>query len=203
MKKIIILISVSILMVGEALAFTTFGHQSIAALADKYLTDNAKKEVKAILKTDMVRASFWLNTLRKKPEYAYTKDWHITTLDANGKSTTTAENDGVVQLEKAIDVLRNRTNHSDSLVQASLRTVIHLVGDLHCIAHIRIEGNEATFKYIDMDKASPDIIRKIDEVNGGEWVVPTLEYKGKWIPGKAFDEDEMRKDLQILGIKMD
>lgn len=144
MKKIIILISVSILMVGEALAFTTFGHQSIAALADKYLTDNAKKEVKAILKTDMVRASFWLNTLRKKPEYAYTKDWHITTLDANGKSTTTAENDGVVQLEKAIDVLRNRTNHSDSLVQASLRTVIHLVGDLHCIAHIRIEGNEAT-----------------------------------------------------------
>ena len=71
MKKIIILVAASILMVGEALAFNNFGHQSIAALADKYLTDNAKKEVKAILKTDMVKASTWLNTLRKKPELAY------------------------------------------------------------------------------------------------------------------------------------
>ena len=144
MKKIVIIISTLIFMVGEAVAFTGFGHQAIAALADKYLTDNAKKEVKTILKSDMVKASTWLNTLRKNPELAHTKEWHITTLAANGKSTTVAENDGVVQLEKAIDVLRNRTNHSDSLVQASLRTVIHLVGDLHCISHIRIEGNEAT-----------------------------------------------------------
>ena len=144
MKKIVIMISASILMMGEALAFNAFGHQAIAALAEKYLTDNAKSEVKAILKTDMVKSSTWLNTLRKKQELAYTKDWHFTTLDANGKSTTTAENDGLVQLEKAIDVLRNRTNHTDSLVQASLRTVIHLVGDLHCLSHIRIDGNDAT-----------------------------------------------------------
>jgi hypothetical protein len=88
----------------------------------------------------MVKASTWLNTLRKNPELAHTNDWHITTLNANGKSTTMAENDGVVALEKAIAVLRDRTNQSDSLVQASLRTVIHLVGDLHCISHIRIEG---------------------------------------------------------------
>ena len=144
MKKIVILISASILMAGEALAFNAFGHQSIAALADKYLTDNARKEVKAILKSDMVKPSTWLNSLRKKPELAHTNDWHITTLDANGKSTTMAENDGVVALEKAVAVLRNRANHSDSLVHASLRTVIHLVGDLHCISHIRIDGNEAT-----------------------------------------------------------
>ena len=138
------MIFASVLMMGEALAFSDFAHQSIAALADKYLTDNAKKEVKAILKTDMVKASTWLNKLRKKPELAYTKEWHFTTLDANGKSTTMAENDGMVQLEKAIEVLRNRANHSDSLVQASLRAVIHLVGDLHCLSHIRIEGNEAS-----------------------------------------------------------
>ena len=144
MKKVIVLTLVSIFAVGEALAFNAFGHQSIAALADKYLTDNAKKEVKTILKSDMVKASTWLNTLRKKPELAHTKDWHFSTLDANGKSTTMDENDGVVVLEKSIAVLRDRANHSDSLVQASLRTVIHLVGDLHCISHIRIDGNEAS-----------------------------------------------------------
>ena len=144
MKKIVMMIFASALMMGEALAFSTFAHQSIAALADKYLTDNVKKEVKSILKTDMVKASTWLNTLRKKEEMAYTKEWHFTTLNADGKSTTMDENDGMVQLEKAINVLRDRKNHPDSLVQASLCAVIHLVGDLHCISHIRIEGNEAS-----------------------------------------------------------
>lgn len=144
MKKISILAFALALIANSALAFNTFGHQTIAALADKYMTDNAKAEVKAILKSDMIRTSTWLNTLRKKPGLAHTNGWHTTTLDANGKSTTTAANDGVVELEKAIAVLRDRANQSDSLVQASLRTVIHLVGDLHCISHIYIEGNEAT-----------------------------------------------------------
>ena len=144
MKKIVIIAFALLCVVGRADAFVTFGHQTIAALADKYMTDKAKAEVKTILRSDMVKASTWLNTLRKRPEYAATKDWHFTTLDANGKSTTMAENDGVVQLEKAVAVLHNRANESDSLVQASLRTVIHLVGDLHCLSHIRIEGVEAT-----------------------------------------------------------
>ena len=144
MKKIVILIAASVLMVGEALAFNAFGHQSIAALADKYLTDNAKKEVKAILKSDMVKQSNWLNSLRKKAGMEHTKDWHFFVLDANGKSTTTNENDGIVQLEKAIDVLRNRANHSEESVNTALKSVIHLVGDLHCISHIHIDGNEAT-----------------------------------------------------------
>lgn len=144
MKKIVIIAVALLAVVYKSEAFTTFGHQTIAALADKYLTDNAKGEVKAILKTDMVKASAWLNTLRKKPEYVATKEWHFTTLDAAGKSVTTNENDGVVQLEKAVAVLRNRANESDSLVRASLRTVIHLVGDLHCLSHIRIDGIEAT-----------------------------------------------------------
>ena len=49
MKKIVLLIASSILFVGDALAFNAFGHQSIAALADKYLTDNAKKESHTVL----------------------------------------------------------------------------------------------------------------------------------------------------------
>lgn len=156
MKKIVIAALALFFAVNNVEAFNTFSHQTIAALADRYLTDNAKREVKAILKTDMVAASTWLNTLRKNPEYAATKGWHFTTLNSNGKSTTMDENDGVVQLEKAIAVLRNRANEMDSLVQASLRTVIHLVGDLHCLSHIRIEGIEATkgFTYVTWNELS-------------------------------------------------
>ena len=156
MKKSIIIALVLLFTINAAEAFNAFTHQTIAVLADRNLTAKAKQEVKAILKTDMKAASTWLNTLRKNPAYAATKGWHFTTLNANGKSTTMEENDGVVQLEKAIAVLRNRKNESDSLVQASLRTVIHLVADLHCLSHIRIEGIEATkgFSYVTWNEMS-------------------------------------------------
>ena len=137
------------LMANEALAFNEMGHQSIATLANKYLTESAKNEVKAILGGEMITEAVWLNTLRKEEATAYTKDWHIFTLDRRGKSTTTAENDGTVQLEKAIAVLRDRASQPDSLVKASLKSVIHLVADMHCISHVHIEGVEVSkgFKF--------------------------------------------------------
>ena len=132
------------MVVGTASAFAPFGHQTIAALADKYLTDKAKGEVQTILNANVVKYSVWLNSLRKKENMEHTKDWHFFVLDANGKSTTTNENDGVVQLEKAIEVLRNRAEHSQESVAMALKTVIHLVGDIHCLSHIHIDGVEAT-----------------------------------------------------------
>ena len=144
MKRIIIAAVAIAMLATKAFAFAPFGHQTIAALADKYLTESAKNEVKAILKSDIVKYSVWLNSLRGKEATAYTKEWHFFVLDANGKSTTTYENDGVVQLEKAIELLRNRANHSEEEVNQALKIVIHLVADIHCLSHIHIEGIEAT-----------------------------------------------------------
>ena len=148
MKKIILYI-IMVALATQAMAFTTFGHQTIAALANKHLNEKTKSEVQTILGSDIVKECVWLNTLRTKPETAYTKDWHIFTLDRRGKSTTTAENDGTVQLEKAIAVLRDRASQPDSLVKASLKSVIHLVADMHCISHVHIEGVEVSkgFKF--------------------------------------------------------
>lgn len=144
MKKIIISMFALLMMANNAFAFSTFAHQTVSKLTEMNLTDKAKNEVRAILKTSITKECVWLNTLRKNPEMAHTKSWHYFQLDANGKSTTTDENDGIVQLEKAIAVLRNRQNHNEVEVLQALRTVIHLVQDLHCLSHIRIEGIEAT-----------------------------------------------------------
>lgn len=139
MKKITLYIFM-VAFATQAMAFTTFGHQTIASLANKHLTEKAQADVKAILGADMVAECVWLNTLRSKPEAAHTKDWHTFTLDRTGKSSTVAENDGTVQLEKAIAVLRNRANEEPASVKDALRTVIHLVADLHCIWHVQIDG---------------------------------------------------------------
>ena len=144
MKKIVFLMFALAMVANEAFAFNTFAHQTISKLTEMNLNEKTKQEVKAILKTSITKECVWLNTLRNNPEMAHTKSWHFFQLDANGKSTTMDENDGIVQLEKAIAVLRNRKNHSEAEQLTALRTVIHLVQDLHCLSHIRIEGIEAT-----------------------------------------------------------
>ena len=144
MKKIIAILFVATMVVNNAYAFKAFGHQTIAAIAERHMTEKAKSEAHAILKAGMTKHAMWLYSLRKNPQLAHTQEWQISTLNAEGKSVTTYENDAVVALERAVEVLRNRKNESDSLVQASLRTVVQLVGDIHNISNIRIEGNEAT-----------------------------------------------------------
>ena len=49
MKKIIIAALALLCAVNNAEAFNAFGHQTIAVLADTYLTDNAKKGIYFLL----------------------------------------------------------------------------------------------------------------------------------------------------------
>lgn len=144
MKKIIALLFAVAMMANEAYAYKAFGHQTIAALAEKHMTEKAKSEVKSILNASMIKHAMSLYSLRNNPQLVHTQEWQYATLNAEGKSVTTYENDAVVALERAVEVLRNRKNESDSLVQASLRTVVQVVGDIHNLANIRIEGKEAT-----------------------------------------------------------
>ena len=42
---------------------------------------------------------------------------------------------------------------------------------------------------------------KVIEVNGGiDWVVPTLEYNGRWREGKIFNPCELLKDLKQMKV---
>ena len=67
-----------------------------------------------------------------------------------------------------------------------------------------LEKNKIAYRYLDMEKQPEDIVQKVIEINGGDdWVVPTLEYKGRWRPGEVFDESGLRKDLIGMGVIRD
>lgn len=72
----------------------------------------------------------------------------------------------------------------------------------HCQDTVEyLKTHSIPFKYIDIEKQPEDVVKKVIEVNGGEdWVVPTLEFNGKWREGKIFDPDELEKDLRELGV---
>ncbi|MBQ9137133.1 MAG: hypothetical protein IJX65_00670 [Alistipes sp.] len=149
MRKII-LFAVALLSLSTASAWNKFAQECIATLAYQNLTPQAKEQTTALLGGDLASASWWLQTLTQSEQTKYTGSWHFTTVTADLKSTTKSAKDGVVQIERCADILRNRAEHSDSTVVAALRSVIHLVADVHNISHIRIEGckhSRTNFKF--------------------------------------------------------
>lgn len=74
----------------------------------------------------------------------------------------------------------------------------------HCRAAIAfLKKYGIPFQVIDMDSADPDTVACITKVNGGDdWIVPTLEYNGKWRPGEIFNEVKFVADLRNMGIEI-
>lgn len=72
----------------------------------------------------------------------------------------------------------------------------------HCTQTVRyLKDRKIEFEYIEIEEQTDDIIQKIVDVNGGDdWVVPTLEFNGKWREGKVFNEFGLHADLKKLGL---
>ena len=149
MRRYIVL-ALCLLGVSTASAWNKFAQQCIATLAEQNLTEKAKIETTKILGGDLASNSWWLQTLAKQEETKHTASWHFISVGAELKSTTTSEKDGVVQIERCVEILKNRAEHSDSTVVAALKSVIHLVADMHNISHIKIANipdSKRNFKF--------------------------------------------------------
>lgn len=72
----------------------------------------------------------------------------------------------------------------------------------HCHRAVEwLETHHIPFEYLEIEEQPPEVIRKVVEVNGGDdWVVPTLEYNGRWRPGKVFNAAEFEADLRAWGV---
>ena len=72
----------------------------------------------------------------------------------------------------------------------------------HCTKTIDyLKKNSIDFTYFEMEMQPKETVDKIIEVNGGDdWVVPTLEFNGKWRRGKVYDEKELEADLIEMGV---
>jgi len=71
----------------------------------------------------------------------------------------------------------------------------------HCRAALTyLKENRISHIPVDMDSAPPAVVKKVDEVNNGSWVVPTLECRGKWIGGRPFSREGFEADLKKLGV---
>ena len=115
------------------------GHESAVLLAQAHLTPEVRNRVETILGSSMKSNAGWLDDFASNKEVGgYTLKWHSLHLAADFTPNAADDNDALVQVERAAEVLRHRAEHPDSLVAASLRTLLYLVPEMHSIPHVRI-----------------------------------------------------------------
>jgi hypothetical protein len=157
MKRIAILTLIfSSLMVVEAMAWGKLGHRSIAELAERHLTPEAKANIEKYTKgTPLADYAIWMDEVRKTdPESAYaTRGWHASIVDTECKTSQEIRNKhrdgrdavtGILEFEKQF---QNRDKMSDEEVMFAIKSIVHMVADMHCPAHVRFTDFENQGKF--------------------------------------------------------
>lgn len=144
------------LPVQHAAAWGREGHETIAKIAERNLTKKAKKRIEKYLGGhSIVYYAKWMDEYRHTPEYKFTTNWHTAPVDAALKydeSLRTTKGDAVYGLEVAMENLKNYRNLTDSTVAVNIKYIIHLVGDMHCPAHIKYSSHNMKYDVLFEDK---------------------------------------------------
>ncbi len=158
MKKLIIfLIALCVLLpVQELSAWGREGHETIAKVAERNLTKKAKKRIEKYLGGhSIVYYAKWMDEYRQTPEYAFTNEWHTAPVDATLNYTDALlkpKGNAIYGLELALKNLADYKNMADSAVAVNLKYVLHLVGDMHCPAHIKYSTHNMKYDVMFEDK---------------------------------------------------
>lgn len=148
----LLLLSLSV----NVMAWGGFGHRTIAEIAERNLTPEAKANIERYTKgTPLADYSVWMDLVRKEaPEYAHaTRGWHASIVDVNCKTSQEIRNKhrqgrdavtGILEFEK---LFANREQLSDSVVMFAIKSIVHMVGDMHCPAHVRFTDFENQGKF--------------------------------------------------------
>ena len=139
-----LVLSFSFLVPKESAAWGQQGHRIVGKIADFYLTDNARKNIKDILGYESVAmVSTWADFIKSDSTLDYLGPWHYVNLRPN--MTIDSFNlffatDTSVTLYTKLNFIINefKTNKllSASQKEMYLKLLIHMVGDLHQPMHL-------------------------------------------------------------------
>ena len=126
----------------QTFAWAQLGHRVIGEIADSYLKDKSRKEIKKILGNESVAmASTWADFIKSDPDYRHLDNWHYFNLppgldeagfyDFIGQDTTV---NAYSRIRFLTAELKNKSLSPDKKAMY-LRLLIHLVGDIHQPLH--------------------------------------------------------------------
>jgi hypothetical protein len=124
-------------------AWTDYGHQMTADIAQHYLSSKAKFEISKILTETngkMAPVSTWADTIKKNPKYSFSSVLHYSntpgTCEHDMKRDCPTLNCVVGAVSNYTNLLIQRNQHNPADVKDFLKFLIHFIGDISCPMHI-------------------------------------------------------------------
>ncbi len=139
MKKIFLVVALA-LGVSVANAWNNRADEGVVLFAEKHLTAKAKAMLNKYLGDSYNDDVRYLYGLEERNAALYTKSIHYLHLDKDLKPVKVEGNNAVVEIDNAMQVVRNCESQSKEVVVTALRTVINLMCDIHNLSNVRIEG---------------------------------------------------------------
>ena len=139
MKKIIL----AVILLAAALsvkAWNSSYDKAVLLVASHNYNPKTLRLVQQYVHEDVTKASNHLSWHRKNGRHLESAGWHQLHLDANLQPVTTDENDAYVQIEKALEIIRNRRKYDEDVVSFAVHTVMNLIIDMHNLSNVVIEG---------------------------------------------------------------
>lgn len=142
----------------SASAWSQKGHDTVAYIAEKHLSEAAADSVSALLDgRSPVYWANWLDNASHTPDYAYTKTWHYKNIDEGigySEAPLNPKGDVVTAIREQIAVLSDQKS-TRSQKTLALKILIHTVGDMHQPMHMGhlsdLGGNKVKVKFFGRD----------------------------------------------------
>lgn len=158
MKKVVLALALLAALPLRLWAWGTEGHRAIGNIAERHLSEKARREVLALLGTQtLTLVSTQPDEMRYLPEYKETAPWHYVNTElglahdqylqaVKGQAGSNAYNVLVAKIKEMRDPAKTREQRAEALI-----FVVHLVGDIHQPMHTgRAEdkgGNDIKLTY--------------------------------------------------------
>ena len=135
------------LSVQHAKAWGGPGHTIIGYIAEQHLTPEAKAKCRHYLRHTLAYEASWMDNWRYSKEFKGTAHWHIGYAYPNRQYTgdfrdkfvnqESVQKSAAYRINEFHEQLRTSYKEmSDSTVQNKIRFLIHMLGDMHCPAHV-------------------------------------------------------------------
>ena len=127
----------------HSMAWGVLGHRIVAQIADSYLTNKARRQIRAILGNEsMAMTSNWADFIKSDSNFNYLSNWHYINLRAG---LTEADIAAILQKDTTVNAytrinylaeqLKNKNLDQEKKLMY-LRLLIHIVGDVHQPMHV-------------------------------------------------------------------
>ena len=137
-RAIVITLALTILTgITDLRAWSVKGHMLVGYVADQHLTPEARKACHHYLRHTLSYYGSWLDQVRYTEDYRQTQRWHASSVDARtGKYINTGSGAAlnIMRIQSEMEDGRYRSL-SDSAIIDNIKSLIHMVGDMHCPSH--------------------------------------------------------------------